>query len=294
MALSNSKLSIHVNGVDGVMSAWLAAAQPRVVKLLDPSPSDVAAVRAAVPDTFIIGRVYQASQPMSGDPTAAANAWVTSNLPTLQACRGVDAWEGYNEPPADYESLQWYSAFEVGRINALSSHGLNASVGQFSVGTPDVTNATVIAAFMPAIAAAHAAGGVLALHEYSSPYMWSCYSNASGSGWTTGRYRMLYEQFLIPAGIALPLVLSEGGIDNSPCGGPNTGGWLTYCDYWAAAGYGDDCAATYVQQLAWYDSVMRGDGYVIGNTLFCYHCSGFDAYEVQTALPDLQTYMNAQ
>lgn len=293
-ALSASKLSIHINGVDGTMASWIAATQPQVVKLLDPNSGDVAAVKSASPNTIIIGRIYAPTQPMSGDPVAAAQAWIAASLPTIQACSGVDFWEGYNEPPTDYASLLWYSQFEVARVRGLAAAGgVRAAVGQFSTGTPDVTNATVIAAFLPAIAAAKAANGVLALHEYSSPYMWSCFNNASGSGWLTGRYRMLYEQFLIPANLSLPLVVSENGIDNSPCGSPNTGGWLSYCGFWAAAGYGNDCAATYVSQLAWYDALMRADDYVLGSTLFCYHCSGFDTYEQATALAPLQAYMNA-
>ena len=58
----------------------------------------------------------------------------------------------------------------------------------------------------------------------------------------TGRYRKLYRQFLIPQNLTLPLVISENGIDNSPWGSPNFGGFNKYCDWWAQQGYGSDCA----------------------------------------------------
>lgn len=58
----------------------------------------------------------------------------------------------------------------------------------------------------------------------------------------TGRYRKLYRQFLVPQNRTLPLVISENGIDNSPCGSPNFGGFNKYCDWWAQHGYGSNCA----------------------------------------------------
>lgn len=73
-----------------------------------------------------------------------------------------------------------------------------------------------------------------------------------------GRYR----QQLIPANLTIPLVISEFGIDNSPCGGsPNLGGWHKYCAWWASK-YGigntqDDCAAFYVDQISWFLLVLH-------------------------------------
>jgi hypothetical protein len=58
------------------------------------------------------------------------------------------------------------------------------------------------------------------------------------------------------------LVISEFGIDNSPCGGsPNFGGWHKYCAWWASK-YGigntqDDCAAFYVDQISWSYAAQR-------------------------------------
>lgn len=206
--------------------------------------------------------------------------------------------EGYNEPGVgDLASMQWYTAFEVARVGLLAQAGYRASIGQFSTGTPDETNATIINAFLPAIDAAIAAGGILALHEYNSPVLDNCFVNGTGGsesfGWMTGRYRLLYNGWLIPQGKVLPLVVSESGIDNSPCGSPDLGGWLAYCSYWQNNGLPGDCPSQYVSQLAWYDGLLRADAYVIGTTIFCYHCDGFDTYEVETALPDLQAYMNS-
>jgi hypothetical protein len=110
--------------------------------------------------------------------------------------------------------MQWYAQFEVrfpvlvgvwthlpvvisvflqiARINILAQHGQNASIGQFSTGTPDVTNADLMNAFNPAIDAAMAHGGILAVHEYSSPTLQGCFDPSSGEGWFTMRYRKWY------------------------------------------------------------------------------------------------------
>ena len=297
-AVSKSKLSVHVNGVDATMAAWLAATRPAVVKLLDPSPGDVAAARAASPDALLVGRIYRPTQPTDGDPAAAAAAWFEDAWPTIAACAGIDVWEGYNEPGVgDVPKMTWYAAFEAARVALLAAAPTpaRAAVGCFSTGTPDVTQPAIVNAFAPAIDAARAHSGLLALHEYASPTMSGCFDNATGEGWFTGRYRKLYRDFLEPQNRSLPLVVTEAGIDNTggACGSPDLGGWLGYCDWWASHGLPGDCAAQYTTQLAWYDSVLRRDAYVVGATLFCYHCSGFATYEVETALPDLQAYMNA-
>jgi len=139
-------------------------------------------------------------------------------------------------------------------------------------GTPDVTTPAIIAAWLPAVAALHRRGaGVMAVHEYDSPYLWNCYSNSSDDGWTMGRYRKLYDEYLAPAGLGnTTLVVTETGVDNSPCPSPNLGGWQAYCGFWQNADWGADCAHSYVSQLAWYDSLLRADDYVLGSTIFCY------------------------
>ena len=170
LAISNSKLSIHVNqeAVDATFISWLQATQPRVVKILDPSPGVDQVIRAAAPNATLIGRIYAADQPMSGDPSQVAQSWFSSVSGTIASLPGIDFWEGYNEPACSpVATMQWYAAFEVERVRLLAAAGRRAAIGQFSTGTPDVTTPAIIEAFYPAIDAAIAAGGVLALHEVS-------------------------------------------------------------------------------------------------------------------------------
>ena len=168
--MSNSKLSIHVNqeSVDGTFLSWVQATQPRLVKVLDPVAGVDKALRAAAPNATLIGRIYLTNQPMDGDPSQAAEAWYAAVNSSITSLPGIDFWEGYNEPSCSpVGTMQWYAAFEVKRVALLAAAGFKASIGQFSTGTPDVTSPAIIEAFYPAIDAAIAAGGVLALHEVS-------------------------------------------------------------------------------------------------------------------------------
>ncbi len=58
---------------------------------------------------------------------------------------------------------KWVRRFLIGDTQA--------AIGCFSVGNPDVTNPSMIAAMYNMIDAAAANGGVLALHEYNAPYL---------------------------------------------------------------------------------------------------------------------------
>jgi len=107
-AVSASKLSVHVAALDDTMQAWIGATQPRVVKLLDPGSGWDAVVRSLSPATVIIGRVYQAAQPTSGDPAAAAAAWLAAVQPTIAVNPSVDYWEG--ERGAASRALARFSA----------------------------------------------------------------------------------------------------------------------------------------------------------------------------------------
>eukprot|EP00750_Incisomonas_marina_P005853 INCI14178.1.p1 GENE.INCI14178.1~~INCI14178.1.p1 ORF type:complete len:331 (+),score=73.83 INCI14178.1:165-1157(+) len=295
-SLSNSKLSIHSGGGDSSFQV-LEQAQPRVVKLLDTFGDTATKMKAAVPGIQIVGRIYLPEQPQTGDPAAAALAWMQQNNETIMSSPDVDYWEGYNEPgTASIDDMSWLATFDSERVRLLAEVGRKASVGNFGTGTPDVTQTDLMNAFNPAIDAALKNGGILGLHEYSSPTMMGCFDNATQTGWMTGRYRKWYQQLLLPANRKIPLVISENGIDNSPCdNSPNYGGWGKYCDWWQQNLGANDCGKEYIRQLAWYDSLLRADDYVIGATIFQLDCSGWGDYDLNqnNGVQDLIDYMNS-
>lgn len=68
------------------------------------------------------GRIYLASQPTDGDPSAAAAAWFNANNATIAAHPAVDFWEGYNEPGvSNIEDIEWYAAMEAERVRLLAA-----------------------------------------------------------------------------------------------------------------------------------------------------------------------------
>lgn len=203
---TNSKLSIFSGG-GSLSNSFVQNARPKLVKLLD-NFGPAAQWKQESPETIIIGRIYQANQPETGDPKQAAQNWWNSVSSTVLANPSVDYWEGYNEP--DPNNIAWLSEMEMERINILSSHGRKACIFNFATGTPDVTNANTIKQMYPAVKAAIAAGGILGLHEYGAPFMNATYSGAScdGSGWLCGRYRKLYNQYLLPNHLNISLAIT--------------------------------------------------------------------------------------
>ncbi len=189
-AMSESKISVHSGGMQPVTTQFLHQAQPRLIKILDSFGDTGARMKAIVPGIVTLGRIYHDAQPEDGDPKQRANEWWSQNKGTIMSSKGIDYWEGYNEPGCgDISTMQWLAQFEIERVSLLAANGAKASVGNFGTGSPDITHPEVAKAFLPAIAAAKAHSGILGLHEYNSPQLANCFDNSTGEGWMTGRYR---------------------------------------------------------------------------------------------------------
>ena len=249
--ISQSKISIFAGGGD-LVSQFVNDTLPRTLKIFDNFGDFPLQVKQISPETIIIGRIYISDQPMDGNATVRAQQWWAQVNDTILANPSVDYWEGYNEVVGGgdtediYQQMVWYSEMEISRMQIMAQHGVKAVIGNFATGCPDVTNATMIEAFLPAIKAAKDEySGILGLHEYSAPWLWTWFNGTTqnGTGWLTGRYRKLYNEFLIPNDIVIPLVLTEMGIDGQVGSNttPNIGGWqdcmfynyhyMTFCSF---------------------------------------------------------------
>jgi len=284
-----SKLGLHiVRNEDPYVIEFVRRVHPRVMKGLD-DVGWLAEVKAASPGTVTIGRLNSAAAnsqehwPDTTDPVAAAEAYVSTFLDSYQRYPSVDYWEGWNEfVPVTTERGKWYAQFEATRACTMQAHGLRAAVGGFAAGTPEYSE---MALFLPALEAAHRCGGIFTLHEGVMPII-GCGLGVNEPELIPGapalsvpagsimlRYRFWYEGYLKPRGLGdLPLVISElavGGIKpGSPCNGPGGAAWKEYQDWWVQQGVGPTGPQAYVNVLAWYDSEMREDPYVIGATIF--------------------------
>jgi hypothetical protein len=295
-----SKLGIHVqwNNSPEIME-FIRRMKPSVVKAVG-DKGFLAEVKAVSPQTITIARNDDEQLVAEGDPVAAARAYVAAHLDEYRRHPAVDYWEGYNEPIVGAD-MAWFAAFEAERARAMAEHGLRVAIGSFSTGVPEWDE---FIAFLPAVREAQAHGGILALHEYDAPVM-DRYVGvalpgrppAGHRGCLTLRYRWWYEELLVPEGIAIPLVVSEAGVDGAVADrpGPAGRGWQDFGTYWRENGLGEDAITVYLQQLAWYDAELQRDDYVLGFAVFTAGAMNDDwrTYDITGILRHLATYILA-
>jgi len=251
-----------------------------VLKTLEFDPAFLSDVKARSPKTLIVGRGTLEQLDLNRqDVLSEARRAVEAVLPLALDERRlglVDAWEGFNEPvPGDLDQMRRLAELEAERTRLLADRGLRAVVGNFGAGQPALE---WWPAFRPALEAAQAHNGYLGLHEYSAPTLWFNTNRADldfgaareDEGWLTLRYRKVYRQFLIPWGLGLPLLITECGVDGlvTDRPGPPGAGWKDFAGYWAELGMGPDAPGNYIEQLAWYDSELQLDEYVLGAAVF--------------------------
>jgi len=277
-----------------------------VVKTLEHDPNFVTDLKRMSPDSLLIGRIALSQvDPDQLEPLAEARRFVEQLLPLATEPRrraAFDGWEAFNEPFATTaDQMARLADFEAERTRLLGREGVRSVVGNFSTGQPSLE---LWPHFRPALEAVAAHGGYLGLHEYSAPVLWFGFgphqlnpdSDEGDEGWLTVRYRKVYRQYLIPMGLAVPLVITECGIDGTVQGrpGPPGKGWRDFVGYWATLGMGDDGPGNYVEQLAWYDSQLTQDDYVIGAAIFAAAASpAWESYEILNGVaPILRQYLS--
>lgn len=299
--LGPSKLGLHVvrNNDPNIME-FVRRSQPAVMKAVDDF-GFLAEVREASPRTITVGRHSITNQDYNGDPVETARDFVAEHMETYRANPAVDYWEGWNEPDPNHDNMIWYSRFEQERCLLMAENGFRCAIGGFSTGVPELDEFQL---FLPAIDVAMKVGGVLTLHEYSAPDMFYLYGSPlpgypayPDRGSLTFRYRWFYREILEPAGMVIPLIITESGIDgiigNRP--GPQGFGWRDFQSYWEQQGLAETGRQAFIDQLAWYDAGVRQDGYVIGFTVFT--AGGIDnwkKYDLNPILPELTEYVIGQ
>lgn len=282
-----------------------------VVKTLELDANFVKQIKSHSPGTRIIGRLPDSDLAQVGladlDPIPAAHAYVERILVYADDNSRrpfFDGWETYNEPVAgNVDEMKRWADFEAERTRLLGERGIRSVIGNFGTGGPPLE---MWEHFFPALQAAQQYDGWLGLHEYSAPTIYYLttrenmgrYPGVSpeDTGWLTLRYRQVYNQILIPNGLAIPLVFTELGVDglvqNRP--GPlDARGWHHFQQYWAENGFGLWGPGAYVEQLVWFDEAMRQNDYVIGGCI--YAMAGSQDWESYDILGDaarvLQQYL---
>ena len=278
---NQSRLGVHVvqDNNEGIMN-FVRFARPAVMKGVD-SLGFLREVKEVSPTTVTIGRVDDIFvQNYIGEPEQAAQDYVNKHLRTYRLNPGADYWEGWNEPDPGMQWMSWYARFEQERVKLMAQHGFRSAIGGFPPGVPELEEFQL---FVPAVETAIRYGGIMTLHEgdVSTGDMRYLYGSAlpghpyyADRGAMAFRYRWFYREILEPAGLVIPLVISE----------------LTF------AGWHTTTADNLIHnQLAWYDSEARKDPYVIGFTVFTAGAnSHWDNYDLNSIMPELTDYVNSQ
>jgi hypothetical protein len=289
-----TKLGLVITRNDPRVFDLLATGNVATICTLEYDPNFATDIKAASPKTLLIGRITlpQLDLAKLTDPEGAAQAFAQQLLPIATEPRRLaafDGWQAYNEPVVvDGEQMARLARFEAARTRALAEAGVRSVIGNFGAGNPDLA---LWPQFRPALEAAIRHKGFLGLHEYSAPTMqhgtpqdplgWG--ADPAQEGWLTLRYRKVYRGYLEPNGLALPLILTEIGIDgmvtNRP--GPPGKGWQDFAGYWDELGMGTDAPGNYMEQLAWYDANLQQDDYVHGAAIYAAAASpGWESYEI--------------
>jgi murein DD-endopeptidase MepM/ murein hydrolase activator NlpD len=261
----HSKLGIHVQRPLGVQE--LLSARPAVVKLVGNWDSALEIPEGALVSGATPAEYSADDQRRSGlAPCEAAAQFVSSMRPNYEANPGIAYWEGHAGVACDSEdAMSWYARFEIERVRLMAELGLKCVIGNFCSDAPPLE---LWPAFLPAIEVGMRHEALLGLQEYGWPWTWRLIGaqrpNATGDGgdegWAALRYRQIYRQVLLPAGLRIPLLISECGvrpqIDRNPTGvqaGP-----------WRDRDSEPERDEYIFRQLIWLDSELRKDDYVVG------------------------------
>ena len=289
-----SKLGVFVAYNHPQLFDLLRTGNVALVKTLEVDPAFLAAIKGTAPRTLVVARLAPLEDVdwMKVNPTQLARNFVQRLLPLATDPRRqpyIDAWEAYNEPVAEQpESMKRLADFEAERTYLLAQHGIRSCVGNFSTGHPKLE---LWPHFYPALHAVQEHGGFLGLHEYSAPYMWfgtGPYQLRPGQdegdeGWLTLRYRKVYRHYLKPANLAVPLLITETGIDGAvqPRPGPKGDGWKDFIAFWRQEGrITTTPEGFYMEQLVWYDTELQKDPYVLGAAIYALVVFGQPSFEI--------------
>lgn len=297
-----SKLGVFMGYNHPQLFDLLRTGNVALVKTLEYDPNFVADIKQLSPATVIVARLDPLPTPdlANWNPQEAARQFVDALLPIASEPRrqaNIDAWESFNEPtPSDADQMARLATFEAERTRLLAAAGIRSCVGNFSTGQPALE---LWPAFFPALQAIQEHNGYLGLHEYSAPTLWfgsgqhqlQAGQNEGDEGWLTLRYRKVYRDYLQPAGLEVPLLLTEIGVDGLVSGRPGSpgGGWMDFVDDWRAEGLVSTTGAGfYIEQLAWYDGELARDSYVKGAAIFTLAGpDGWQSYEIHGEAGDI-------
>lgn len=254
-----SKLGFHCNRSGDDVLDEIVRLKPKVLKFLDPDRGFVHEVRAASPDSLLIGRrVIDFHQQRFRDNTISHAQDFASFI--LENKSDVDAWESYNELFSERESpegMRSFDEFQVEFLQVMLDNGFEAIAGNF--GTGNMLGEHWLNYFQETLKSYT----YLGFHEYDWPDMWRLHREnillkGEDGMWLALRYRRIMQE-IRKQFKHHEVIITECGMTRGVYGDPDVGPWneeqsVTPERYW--------------ESLQWYDQELCQDDYVLGACLF--------------------------
>lgn len=267
----SSKIGIHLLVSYTPGAEKIVRAKCPIIKLLDVTPDMMRALadyRAANPEGTVVLRIYTPVRYSASDNAEqkAKEFWDSvlwpqlSRLTPLQRSQ-IDYVEGPNECDttpcwASVDDVKWFTRFWVALAPLMARHHFRPCIGSIPVGNPPGPPKEVeakIREFIPALKVAKKLGGSWCYHSYTLKYT----KDPEVERHYSLRYRSFYEILAkhAPELGNLPMLLTEGGVDNDGSH-PENPGWKR------------DSAEKFQDWLKWFDCEIGKDTYIKGVTLF--------------------------
>ncbi len=292
-----SKIGIHLIARYTEGAKKIIAANCNIIKVIDTTPEMLAALsdfKRLHPRGVTVLRIYTpTSYKAEDDPVTSArdywNRWLYPSLRNLtpQQKKLIDYLEGTNECDntpcwGSVDEARWYCSFWSELAKIMAENGFKPCVGSLPVGSPPGPPSEIEAklkAFIPALRTAKKFGGAWSYHAYTLKYT----KDPEIEIWYSLRYRQFYSIFkqYAPDLLDLPIILTEGGVDNDG-NHPQKPGWKR------------DSAEKYKDWLQWFDAEMKRDPYVLGVTLFeIGHPEHWDSFDLEPIADWLADYLGS-
>lgn len=287
-----SKIGIHLLVRYTPGAKQIIQANCPIIKILDCHPEMIAALtdyKTKHPSGIVVLRAYTPDGYLSKDPKECAQKYwdqviypQVRNL-TDQQKMWIDYVEGPNECEtpcwASVDDAKWFNEFWLILAPIISRNGFKPCLASIPVGnppgTPDEVEAKIVA-FIPALKLAKELKGCWSYHPYTLKYT----KDIEVEKHYSLRYRRFYEILArhAPDLSDLPMVLTEGGVDND--GSYKVSGWKRHD------------REKFHNWLKWYDSEIKKDSYIKGVTLFeIGHPENWDSFDLEPIADWLAGYL---
>ena len=246
--------------------------QPRLITVLDPSPSELADLRAVCPDAVIVGRLFvpdnELADRIRSNPEAAAQ-WA-HELTMAHFSPHVTYWQIANEILQKAEDIPILVRFEMRRMQLAATAAYLCAIFAFGVGNPDLPEPQRMAVWQqtyPALEMAEQAGHIVAVHQYGMPDLFRPFQD-----WYGNRLEhQILPRLPFPT---LKFAVTEYGIDGMIEGGAPRG-WQNFAG-----------AQEYAEQLLRSGRYLeRFSGRVLGYSVFTLgHNNPWQSYDIAGAV----------